>query len=107
MKYYSEKLDKLFDTEELLKEAETQFAIAEKEKKEKELEQKREKVEAMKALDEALGKAIEATKEAYSKLADYCEKYGRDPLLVKIADMHESPTGLYDWLRNFESLNKF
>lgn len=73
MKYYSEKLKKLFDSEAELVKAES-AATAEATKQEK---LRKEREEAAKAIDEKLKEKIRVTKEYNNMLADFCKKYGK------------------------------
>lgn len=73
MKYYSEKLKKLFDSEAELVKAEN-AATAEATKQEK---LRKEREEAAKAIDEKLKEKIRVTKEYNNMLADFCKKYGK------------------------------
>lgn len=83
MKFYSEKLKSLFDSEKELKEAETKLEL-EKAEKEKKLDLK--KAEAKK-VEEAYKKALEVRKEAYKQIdaadaefyklrREFVDKYG-------------------------------
>ena len=73
MKYYSEKLKKLFDSEAELMKAES--AATEEATKQEKLRKEREA--AAKAIDEKLKEKIRVTKEYNSMLADFCKKYGK------------------------------
>ena len=76
MKYYSETLKKLFDTEEEVKKAET-LAIQEETKKKELAETKRkERAEDAKAVEEALKAVKVAEDEYYKKLNEFIKKYG-------------------------------
>ena len=66
MKYYSEELKKIFDSEKELEKAESAFAL-EKAEKEKKLEVK--KAEAKK-VEDAYKKVLEIRKEAYKQIED-------------------------------------
>lgn len=66
MKYYSENLDKLFDTEEALKQAEAAIENKEQEKKRRTEE-----------LDAARNAAKDAEKKYIALLTQYCKDYGQ------------------------------
>lgn len=66
MKFYSENLDKLFDTEEALKQAEAALETKEQEKKRRTQE-----------LDAARRAAKEAEKKYAELLSSYCKDYGQ------------------------------
>lgn len=66
MKFYSETLNKLFDTEEALKQAEAALQNKEQEKKRRTEE-----------LDEARAVAKSAQKKYIDLLARYCKDYGQ------------------------------
>lgn len=66
MKFYSETLNKLFDTEEALKQAEAALQNKEQEKKRRTEE-----------LDEARAVAKNAQKKYIDLLARYCKDYGQ------------------------------
>ena len=76
MKYYSESLKKLFDSEEEALEAEK---TAEKEAKEKKAMveiRKKQRAEDAKEVEDALKKVKEAEDEYHEKLNDFIKKYG-------------------------------
>ena len=70
-KYFSEKLNKTFDTKEECLKAEAEFD----EKHKAELQLKEERAAAAKEVEEAYKKANEARKEADDKLAAFLKKY--------------------------------
>lgn len=92
MKYYSEKLNYLYDTEEALKKAE-----AEKEAKEREAKQKSEKLSAERKaaaqiVDQKRKAAWDAYKEYHDSLSDFCSKYNSYHYSLKSDDLKDS-----DW----------
>lgn len=70
--FYSEKLNKHFNTEEECLEAEK----AEEKKFELEKAKKEERAKAAKEVEDAFKAIEEAKKEAYELLTKFCEKYG-------------------------------
>lgn len=87
MKYYSEKLDKIFDSECELFEAETKVADRERRQREQAEKEKQEReakeVERTKALDE-----IESAYKHYLELKDaYVKKYHSDSVLNTTNDL--------------------
>lgn len=77
MKYYSEKLNRLFDNEASLKEAENK-EISSKKEDEKKILKKEEMQRDLNKVEEALEKAEKASVEAYAELARFYKKYGSD-----------------------------
>lgn len=73
MKYYSEKLKKLFDSEAELVKAEN-AAATEATKQEK---IRKEREAAAKAIDEKLKEKVRVTDEYNKMLSDFCKKYGK------------------------------
>lgn len=76
MKYYSETLGKLFDSEKELEEAETLAIKEEAEKKEKAEAARKERAEDAKAVEEALKAVKLAEDDYYEKLNAFIKKYG-------------------------------
>lgn len=76
MKYYSEYLDSLFDTEEELNIAEEKIKAAMKEKEEKKKKMKEKRAERAKEVEDAQVDAIEAIKHYRELLGKFCEDYG-------------------------------
>lgn len=72
LKYYSEKLDKLFNSEEELVAAEAEVEQKENEKK-KLMEERKERA---KEVEDALQELSEARKRYYKLLQDFCKDYG-------------------------------
>lgn len=72
MKYYSEKVKKLFDSEDELNEAEAKL----EEKNKQALIVKEERAKAAKEVEDAYKAANDAYKVAKDKLNDFCKKYG-------------------------------
>ena len=94
MKFYSEKLNKLFDTEELCQQAESQHekAVAEAEAKKKALADER--ANRAKTVEELYKKAVEA-KQTYDKaLHDFVKDYGSFHFTFKTTDPF---FGIFDW----------
>lgn len=71
-KYYSEVLQKTFDTKEECLKAEKAY----EEKHKAELQLKEERAAEAKKVEEAFTKANEAYKEARKQLSEFCTKYG-------------------------------
>ena len=92
MRYYSDKLKKVFDTEELLKEAEAQ----EDEKLEKLKLEKEERAAEAKIVEDAFRKANEAYKDARQKMDEFCKKYGAFHYSIK--DTNLPAKTLFDML---------
>ena len=76
MKYYSETLKKLFDSERQLKQAEVRFNDAEAKKKELENLRKAKRAEKAKEVERALKEANEAQAKAIKLLKDFTKEYG-------------------------------
>lgn len=93
VKYLSEKLDKYFDTEEELKEAE--------EKADKKLAlvkaEKAERAEAAKKVEEKRSAYLEARKEFEDELELFCKKYGTYHRTYTSNDLKSYPS-LLSWL---------
>ncbi len=87
MKYFSEKLNKVYDTTEELEKAE----LALDEKKKKDLVAKEERAKAAKEVEEAYNKANEAYKDAKAKLDEFLKKYGSFHTTVN------NSNSLFDW----------
>lgn len=105
MKYYSEALDKLFDSEEDLTKAEAEKKAEEVKKNEVVSKQKAEKRAEAQVVEDALTKAHDAYKEAdrlqhdaNEKLSNWCKKYGY---------FHISSNSTDDFFTPFENLNDF
>lgn len=97
MKYYSEKLNKVFDTERECMEAE--FKVKEQEnlariQKEKALREEKEKKEALAAERKIMADKVETARKAYleaqkayrNELEAFCKKYGTYHYTVTDAD---------------------
>ena len=76
MKYYSETLKQLFDSEKALIEAETKVKVEEAKKLEAEKAKKAERATRAKEVDEALKVANEAHTKAISLLKAFIKDYG-------------------------------
>ena len=87
MKYYSELTNKVYDTPELLEEAEKEVLEANKEKERKLAE----RAERAKAVENAFSEAQEARKEADKLLSEFCKDYGSFHTTIK------EPTNALGW----------
>lgn len=76
MKYYSETLDKLFESEKELQQAEKNAIEAEAKKKELEEVKRRERAEDAKEVEIALKNLRKAEDEYHEKLNAFIKKYG-------------------------------
>lgn len=76
MKYYSEYLDSLFDTEEELNAAEEKIRAAMEEKEKEKKKMKEERTARAKEVEEAQKYAIESIKNYRKLLNKFCEDYG-------------------------------
>ena len=76
MKYFSEHLNKLFDTEEELKEAEAAKVAADEEAKAKKEALSKARKERATAIDELLKKRKELDKEIQKALTEFTKDYG-------------------------------
>ena len=94
MKFYSEKLNKLFDTQELCAQAETahEKALAEAEAKKKALADER--ANRAKEVEELYKTAVEAKKAYDDKLREFLKDYGSFHATFKNVDPF---FGLFDW----------
>ena len=94
MKFYSEKLGKLFDTQELCTQAESEHekAVAEAEAKKKALANER--ASRAKAVEELYRKAVEAKQEYNKALQEFLNDYGSFHATFKTTDPF---FGLFDW----------
>lgn len=72
MKYYSEKLSKLYDSEEELREAEKKADEA----KNKEAAMRKERAEAAKLVEEKYKEKVKAENEYLDTLNNFCKRYG-------------------------------
>lgn len=87
MKYYSELTKKVYDTPELLEEAEKVVLEANKEKEKKLAE----RAERAKAVEVAFEKAQKARQEADDLLSKFCKDYGSFHTTIK------EPTNALGW----------
>ena len=94
MKFYSEKLNKLFDTQELCVQAEGEHdkAVAEAEAKKKALTEER--ATRAKAVEELYQKAVLAKQEYDKALKEFLKDYGSFHATFKTPDPF---FGLLDW----------
>lgn len=98
MKYYSELTKKVYDTPELLEEAEKVVLEANKAKEKKLAE----RAERAKAVETAIEAANKAKKEADKALSDFCKEYGSFHTTIK------EPNSVYGWFNDwFDSFFKF
>ena len=94
MKFYSEKLNKLFDTEELCTEAETAHEKALAEAESKKLKLAEERANRAKEVEELYKAAIEAKKAYDEKLREFLKDYGSFHATFKNVDPFFT---LFDW----------
>lgn len=87
MKYYSEVTKKVYDTPELLEEAEKAVLEANKEKERKLAE----RAERAKEVENAFAEAQEARKKADELLSEFCKDYGSFHTTIK------EPTNALGW----------
>ena len=73
MKYYSEKLKKLFDSEDELKKAEVASSNAASAQE----KLRKERAEAAKAIDEKYKELVKIETEYRNMLVDFCKKYNK------------------------------
>ena len=94
MKFYSEKLNKMFDTQELCAQAESEHeqAVAEVEAKKKALTEER--ATRAKAVEDAYRKAVEAKQEYDKILQEFLKDYGSFHATFKTGDPF---FGIFDW----------
>ena len=94
MKFYSEKLNKLFDTQELCAQAEEEHekAVAEAEAKKKALTEER--ATRAKAVEELYRQAVEAKQKYDIALQEFLNDYGSFHATFKTTDPF---FGLLDW----------
>ncbi len=94
MRFYSEKLNKMFDTWEACAEAESaqEKAVAEAEAKKKALAEER--ANRAKDVEEAYRKAIEAKREYDKILQEFLKDYGSFHATFKTTDPF---FGIFDW----------
>lgn len=76
MKYFSEKLNKVFESEQECVDAEQKFEIEEKEKVEKEKELANTRKERAHQIEESYKKIMDARKEYRKLLDDFVKDYG-------------------------------
>ena len=94
MKFYSEKLDKLFDTQELCAEAEEAHEKALAEAENKKLKLAEERATRAKEVEDLYKTAIEAKKAYDEKLREFLKDYGSFHATFKNVDPFFS---LLDW----------
>lgn len=100
MKYYSEKLNKLYDNKDELIAAEEKVAAAEAEKAAKEKELKEKRAARAKEVQEAFEKVKEANTEATKKLNDFIEDYGSYHCSFSKTD-EDGFWSILDWFNTF------
>lgn len=88
MKFYSEKLDKLFDTQELCAEAEEAHEKAEAEKKAKEEELATARKTRAIEVEAAYKASVEATKHYHDLLDKFVKDYGSFHMTVRTGDFN-------------------
>lgn len=95
IKYYSEQLNKLFNSVEELKEAEDKVNAAKKAEEERKAKVKAERETRAKEVEEAFKLANEDTKKAYALLDAFVKDFGPFHTTIKGA-----PVSLFDALFN-------
>lgn len=85
MKFYSEQLNKLFDTAEELQAAEEKVNAAKKAEEERKANLKAQREERAKTVEEAFKVASEAQKQANKLLSEFIKDYGSYHTSVKEA----------------------
>ena len=93
MKYYSETLDKIFDTEENLVAAEMES----KRQLEAQRAEKEKRATAAKEVEELFNKANDAYKLANEKLEEFVKTYGSYHMTLKDSNLPR-PRSLFDYL---------
>ena len=93
MKYYSETLDKIFDTEENLVAAEMES----KKQLEAQRAEKEKRATAAKEVEELFNKANDAYKLANEKLEEFVKTYGSYHMTLKDSNLPR-PSSLFDYL---------
>lgn len=101
MKYYSEKLNKLYDNKEELIAAEEKVAAAEAEKAAKEKELKEKRAARAKEVQEAFEKVKEANAEATKKLNDFIKDYGSYHCSFSKTCDEDEFWSILDWFNTF------
>lgn len=76
MKYYSERLNKVFDTEKECVVAEQEYAAEQKAKKEREAAKKQERATAAAKVEEARKAMVEAQNAYRKELESFCKQFG-------------------------------
>ena len=94
MKFYSEKLDKLFDTQELCAKAEEAHEKALAEAENKKLKLAEERTNRAKEVEDLYKAAVEAKKAYDEKLREFLKDYGSFHATFKNVDPFFS---LFDW----------
>lgn len=89
MKYYSDELNKLFDSEKELMKAEKDHAAALKAEEEKKAAVNAERAAAAKVVEEALKAYKDARDNYQNKLSEFCKKYGAYHMSIKDADLFD------------------
>ena len=93
MKYYSETLDKIFDTEESLVEAE----VESKKQLEAQRVEKEKRATAAKEVEDLFNKANDAYKLANEKLEEFVKTYGSYHMTLRDSDLPRHAS-LFDFL---------
>ena len=89
MKYYSEKLNRLFDSVEALAEEEERVESARAEKEKKLAEHRENRAAAVKKVEEAFKNMTDAQKEYYKVLKEFNEKFGTYHKSISFDDLCE------------------
>lgn len=102
MKYYSEMLNKLFESEKDLVAAESKVKIAEEAKKKAEAAKKEARAARAKEVDKALKDADAATAKAQKLLKEFVKDYGSYHTSYELSDVESSAANSFiDLLTSF------
>lgn len=99
MKYFSEKLNKVFESEEECVEAENKFELAKQEKEEKEKRLTQERKERAHEIEEQYKKIMDDRKEYRKMVDDFIRDYGSFHCTFKSNEPVFSDMDLFDLLK--------
>ena len=99
MKYFSEKLNKVFESEQECVEAENKFELAKQEKKEKEKRLTQERKERAHEIEEQYKKIIDDRKEYRRLVDDFIHDYGSFHCTFKSSEPVFSDMDFFDLLK--------
>ena len=99
MKYFSEKLNKVFESEEECVEAENKFELAKQEKEEKEKRLTQERKERAHEIEEQYKKIMDDRKEYRKMVDDFIRDYGSFHCTFKNNEPVFSDMDLFDLLK--------